>query len=395
MPRQLRIQYPGALYHITARGNRQENIVHDDMDREMLLTTLAEVCQKTGWEVLAWVIMDNHYHWLLRTPKPNLVAGMSWFQGTYTQRYNARHRMWGHLFGGRYKAIPVQPQESGGSDYLKAVMDYIHLNPVRGKILNNKRNLGLADYRWSSLIKGYGLLPEERPNWLKIEEGLRLFDLPDTTMGRCQFIERLEQKRKKERPKDCGLPNKAICKGGQNTLRRGWFWGAETFEKWLRNKVREAGSKPEGRALRMTAESKACHDEEEAQLIIADGMKWLRLKELELKKTLGSEPRKVAIAHVVHQKTAMARKWTAARLQMKSAMNVSQQIKRLKTGQLNLPDEVKQWLSRMDSSFFLASHQNHMRGIKSDMNRPQQEVNLTRANPVQLQFDFLKKNERF
>jgi REP element-mobilizing transposase RayT len=94
MPRQLRIQYPGALYHVTARGDRREHIVHDDGDREMLLATLAEACKKTGWEVLAWVIMDNHYHWLLRTPKPNLVAGMSWFQSTYTQRYNARHRVW-------------------------------------------------------------------------------------------------------------------------------------------------------------------------------------------------------------------------------------------------------------------------------------------------------------
>ena len=91
-----------------ARGNRRENIVHDDADREMLLATLAQACQRTGWEVLAWVLMDNHYHWLLRTPKPNLVAGMSWFQSTFTQRYNAKHRVWGHLFGERYKAIPVQ-----------------------------------------------------------------------------------------------------------------------------------------------------------------------------------------------------------------------------------------------------------------------------------------------
>ncbi|HBJ84722.1 MAG TPA: hypothetical protein DDZ88_12800 [Verrucomicrobiales bacterium] len=127
MPRQLRIQYPGAFYHVTARGDRREDIVHDDGDREMLLATLTEACKKTGWEVLAWVIMDNHNHWLLRTPKPNLVTGMSWFQSTYTQRYNARHRVWGHLFGGRYKAIPVQPQESGG-DYLKTLMDCIHLS---------------------------------------------------------------------------------------------------------------------------------------------------------------------------------------------------------------------------------------------------------------------------
>jgi REP element-mobilizing transposase RayT len=96
MPRQLRIQYPGAVYHILARGDRREAIVEDDGDREMFVATLAEACKRTGWQVLAWVLMDNHYHWLVRTPEPNLVDGMKWFQLTYTQRYNARHRGWGH-----------------------------------------------------------------------------------------------------------------------------------------------------------------------------------------------------------------------------------------------------------------------------------------------------------
>jgi REP element-mobilizing transposase RayT len=348
MPRQLRIQYPGALYHVTARGDRREDIVHDDGDREMLLATLAESCKKTGWEVLAWVIMDNHYHWLLRTPKPNLVAGMSWFQSTYTQRYNARHRVWGHLFGGRYKAIPVQPQQSGGGDYLKTLMDYIHLNPVRAKMVSSKQGLGLLDYRWSSLAQGYGLPPKKRSKWLKVEEGLRIFNLPDTAGGRRRFIERLEERVRKEKQKECGLPMEDVCKGGQSTLRRGWFWGAQAFEEWLRGKVREDGSKPQGRSLRMSAESKACHDEEEAEQVLVDGMKSLHLNEAELKTTVGSDPRKVAIAHAVHQKTAVARQWTAARLEMKSSMNVCQQIKRLKTGKLNLSQEIKQWLSRID-----------------------------------------------
>ncbi len=349
MPRQLRIQYPGALYHVTARGNRREDIVQDDEDREMLLATLAEACKKTGWEVLAWVIMDNHYHWLLRTPKPNLVAGMSWFQGTYTQRYNARHRVWGHLFGGRYKAIPVQPLESGSGDYLKTLMDYIHLNPVRAKMVGGQHGLGLLDYRWSSLAQGYGLPSGKRSKWLKVEEGLRIFDLPDTAAGRRRFMQRLEERVRKEKQKECGLPFEAVCKGGQSTLRRGWFWGAQAFEEWLRRKVRKGVSKPEGRALRMSAESKACHEEEEAEQVVADGMKRLDLKESELASTYGSDPRKVAIAHAVHQKTAVAQRWTAARLEMKSAKNVCQQIKRLKTGKLKLPKEAKSWLSRIDS----------------------------------------------
>jgi hypothetical protein len=99
----------------------------------------------------------------------------------------------------------------------------------------------------------------------------------------------------------------------------------------------------------MSAESRACHDEEEAEQIVVGGMKCLHLKEAELKTTVGSDPRKVAIAQAVHEKTAVARKWTAARLEMKSAMNVSQQIKRLRTGEIKLPKEAKQWLSRIVS----------------------------------------------
>ncbi|MBX7210705.1 MAG: transposase [Verrucomicrobiaceae bacterium] len=96
MPRQLRIQYAGAVYHVLARGDRREDIVQDDEDRELFVATLAEACKKTGWEVLAWVLMDNHYHcWLIRTPEPNLVEGMKWFQNAYTRRFNARHKLWG------------------------------------------------------------------------------------------------------------------------------------------------------------------------------------------------------------------------------------------------------------------------------------------------------------
>jgi hypothetical protein len=103
------------------------------------------------------------------------------------------------------QAIPVQPQESGG-DYLKTLMDYIHLNPVRAKMVGSEHGLGLLDYRWSSLAQGYALLPKKRSKWLKVEEGLRIFELPDTAAGRRRFIERLEERVRKEKQKECGLP---------------------------------------------------------------------------------------------------------------------------------------------------------------------------------------------
>ena len=86
MARPLRIEYPGAVYHVMARGNQRQAIFRDDADRQRFMATLGEACQKTGWRVHAFVLMGNHYHLLLETPEANLVAGMKWLQGTYTQR---------------------------------------------------------------------------------------------------------------------------------------------------------------------------------------------------------------------------------------------------------------------------------------------------------------------
>lgn len=86
MARKLRIQYPGAIYHVMNRGDRREAIFEDDEDRQRLLETLAQACQKTGWQVHAYCLMRNHFHLVLETPQPNLVVGMKWLLGTYTSR---------------------------------------------------------------------------------------------------------------------------------------------------------------------------------------------------------------------------------------------------------------------------------------------------------------------
>ena len=91
MARKARIEFPGGVYHVLDRGDRREEIYADDQDRLTFLRTLEEVCRRTGWWVHAYVLMSNHYHLLLETPEPNLVAGMKWFQSTYTMRFNRRH----------------------------------------------------------------------------------------------------------------------------------------------------------------------------------------------------------------------------------------------------------------------------------------------------------------
>ena len=104
MPRKIRIEYPGAIYHVMSRGDHQEAIFRDAEDRARFLDTFGEACEKTGWRVHAYVLMGNHYHLLLETPEPNLSVGMKWFQSTYTQRFNSRHKVFGHLF--HYSAVP-------------------------------------------------------------------------------------------------------------------------------------------------------------------------------------------------------------------------------------------------------------------------------------------------
>jgi REP element-mobilizing transposase RayT len=99
MRRSFRIEFPGAFYHVMARGNHREVIYGDDDDRRYFLKTLGEVCDMTGWRVHAWALMGNHYQLVIETPEANLVAGMQWLQNTDTRRFNVRHRLWGRLFG--------------------------------------------------------------------------------------------------------------------------------------------------------------------------------------------------------------------------------------------------------------------------------------------------------
>src|SRR5215471_18227819 len=112
MARKLRVEYEGALYHVMNRGDHREAIFLDDEDRQSFIATLGEACAKTGWQVHALCLMDNHFHLVVETPQANLVAGMKWLLGTYTGRFNRRHKFFGHLFSGRYKALIVDGSDT-------------------------------------------------------------------------------------------------------------------------------------------------------------------------------------------------------------------------------------------------------------------------------------------
>ena len=163
MSRPLRIEFAGALYHVTSRGDGKEDIFLDDNDREMFLDVLAEVNERFNWSVHSYCLMDNHYHLLIETPDGNLAKSMRHLNGVYTQRINRKHKRVGHVFQGRYKAIIIQKET-----YLLELARYIVLNPVRARMVRNAQ-----DWPWSSYRASAGLT--DSPLWLNTDWILSAF----------------------------------------------------------------------------------------------------------------------------------------------------------------------------------------------------------------------------
>ena len=154
MARPLRIQFPGAFYHVTARGNEQKNIFRSNRDREKFLSYLESAVDRYGVVIHAYCLMDNHYHALIETPKGNLSQIMRHINGAYTTYFNTKRRRAGHLFQGRFKAILVDRDE-----YATTLSRYIHLNPVRAGMVALPE-----EYPWSSYH--YYVGRKKVPEWL-------------------------------------------------------------------------------------------------------------------------------------------------------------------------------------------------------------------------------------
>ena len=157
MARPLRLELPGAVYHVTSRGDRREDIYLNDADRQRWLDLLGEVCVRHNWLCHAYCLMDNHFHIVIETVDGNLSAGMRQLNGVYTQWHNRTHGRVGHVFQGRFKAIIVQREA-----YLLELARYVVLNPVRAGICQMPEQ-----WRWSSHLAMVG--QAHRPNWLHTE----------------------------------------------------------------------------------------------------------------------------------------------------------------------------------------------------------------------------------
>src|ERR1017187_5407979 len=163
MARPLRIEFAGALYHLTSRGNERRNIFRSDRDRKAFLTLLGIAAKRFGWSVTAWVLMSNHFHLVIQTLEPNLSRGMQWLNGSYAGYFNRVHGRCGHLFQGRFKAFLIDKET-----YFAEVLRYVVLNPVRATMVERPEQ-----YKWSSYRATAGL--DIAPDWFDLVAALELF----------------------------------------------------------------------------------------------------------------------------------------------------------------------------------------------------------------------------
>jgi len=181
MARSLRIQYAGAFYHVTSRGNERKDVFKSKTDREKFLSYLKTATDRYDARIHVYCLLSNHYHLLLETPSANLSQIMRHINGAYTTYFNRKHQRSGHLFQGRYKAILVDADE-----YATHLSRYIHLNPVRAGMVSDPK-----DYHWSSYQ--YYISRKKAPQWLVSDFVLNFFSLKKSAARKryCEFVSAL------------------------------------------------------------------------------------------------------------------------------------------------------------------------------------------------------------
>ena len=275
--------------------------------------------------------MSNHYHLMLETPQANLVAGMRWWQTTVTARFNRRHHLSGHLFQGRYKAVVVDPEERS---YFGVLSDYIHLNPVRARLVGLDERL--FDYAWSS-YRHY-VLAAGRPAWFEPRDVLGELGWKDAGGGRRAYAERMRRRAGEE------LASAEHLEVGE--WRRGWCLGGPAFRERMLGLLEAAGERLGSRSRRDAAVEHD-HGEETAGRLFEAGLQQLGLQVEELAELPKGDPRKLALAALIRHRTAVPNAWIAERLQMGHVSRVGHGVRlaarSILTQQLekSLPDGAK------------------------------------------------------
>ena len=303
MPRKLRLEYPGACYHVINRGNYRADVFVSKGARDAFEACLFETCEKSGWRLHAFVIMRNHFHLAVETPRGNLVAGMQWLQSTYANRFNKLRGERGHLFQGRYKALLVEPGEALGQ-----VCHYIHLNPVRAGVGPVEQ---LGEFRHSSYW--YLFRPKARRAFMCPETALlEAGGLGDTPRGRRCYSDYLAWQAA-EGPVG---KNKAYV-----SLSKGWVLGTAGFKSAL---LEDHAVAAESRAWAEGGAQEVRQSQWQTQLERA--LRQLGKTAAEASDDLKSAPWKVAIAAYLKQTTQATNRWIAEQLHMGTPVSVSQLV---------------------------------------------------------------------
>jgi len=292
MPRTIRIQYPGARYHVINRGNYKSDLFASEGAQRAFLKALFEAVKRHEWKLHAYVLMRNHYHLAIETAHPNLTDGMQWLQGTFANRFNRLRSQRGHLFQGRYKAILLEDRQA-----LRRVVDYIHLNPVRAKVVAPAL---ITDYAPGSLP---AFLKRKRPPGLHCEEWLKARGgWEDTPGGIRQYIKYLIE---------IGQNEKAQEQAGLIELSRGWALGTHGWKQAL---AREHAQKTyvEGMSKEEISEMK----EEYWKVLLTTALERAGKKEADLKTKPKMQPWKKELLVELRKKAGIPIKWLARELHL-------------------------------------------------------------------------------
>jgi putative transposase len=300
MARKLRLEFPGACYHVINRGNYRADVFKTDGAKRAFEACLFEACAKSGWLLHTFVIMRNHFHLAVETPAGNLVQGMHWLQCTFATRFNRLRNERGHLFQGRYKALLVEEGEALGH-----VNDYIHLNPVRAGVLPAAR---LEQYRYTSLW--YLRRPNDRPPHLRLDLVLAAAgNLTDTPAGWDSYRDYLAWQAEQG---PAGKSKAYVC------LSQGWALGSDGFKTAL---IADHALAAAARAWETEGAQEIQRRSWEAAC--RHSLRILRRSEPELIAAPKASPWKVALAIFLKERSQASNHWLGQRLNMGTAKYVS------------------------------------------------------------------------
>lgn len=301
MARKLRLEFPGAIYHVINRGNYRSFVFQTEGARQAFEDCVLSACERHSWVLHAYVIMGNHYHLAVETPQGNLVAGMQWLQSTFANRFNKLRGERGHLFQGRYKALMVEEGEGLG-----LLCHYIHLNPVRAGLTTLPK---LSAYRHSS----YWHLsrPKQRPDCLHCQTALtEAGQLADTPAGWRAYTDYLAW----QLAEGPAGKSKAYV-----SMSSGWALGSQEFKQAL---LKDQAVAVETRAW----ESRGVREVREARWQEALDELLAGMPKQEQADARKSAPWKVRIALRLKETTDVSNGWLAAQLDMGSGIYVSKHV---------------------------------------------------------------------